>query len=159
MAELDIRYSELYDKKYLEEWVPNEIRWYPVGEKLLGNFINNWIGFSRYKASLTAILNQEVCGIATLFLMPYKKVSHQCMFYMIVKKEMRKKGIGRSLLKNVLNLAGKYFLLESVYVEIFENCALEPLLQEFDFKKFLYQKNYVKEKGRYYSRSLYQKFL
>ena len=161
MDEIDIRYSELSEKKYLIEWLSDSKigKWYPpTNEKELNIFAENWIGFSKFKASLTAVLSNEVCGIGSLFLMPYRKVAHHCMFYMVVDPSQTKNGIGTSLLKNVLNLAENYFRLESIIAEVFEGSPLIGLLEKFDFEIFAKQKNFVKENGVNHSRILYQHF-
>ena len=56
-------------------------------------------------------------GIATLFLMPYKKVSHISMLYLIVDPKYQRKGVGSSLLKNIMHYAKK-FKLESIHVSL-----------------------------------------
>ncbi|KPK33548.1 MAG: hypothetical protein AMS24_00715 [Chlamydiae bacterium SM23_39] len=162
MEELDIRYSFLSDGQYLRKWLKNEedMRWYPVTDiKEMEDMAANWIGFSKFRASLTSVLKNEVCGIGTLFLMPYKKVAHQCMFYMIVGQEFRRRGIGSSLLKNIINLAKNYFHLESIYAEIFEKAPIIRLIEKLEFVPIVYQDKYVKQNGEYVGRVLYQKFL
>ena len=133
------------------------MQWYPpCDEKELGIFVRNWIGFSRFKASLTAFTGEnEVCAVGTLFLMPYKKVSHYSMFYMIVDPKKTGRKIGSSLLKNILNLGKNYFHLESVVAEVFEGAPINSLLRK-NFDVFTTQKNYVKEDGRYRGRILYR---
>ena len=40
--------------------------------------VNRWIGFSRYKCSLTATIDNVPCGLVTLYLQPYRRLAHQC---------------------------------------------------------------------------------
>jgi len=162
MEDLDIRYSFLSDGQYLRKWLKNEetMKWYPCSNiKEMEDIAENWIGFSKFRASLTAVYKDEICGIGTLFLMPYKKVSHQSIFYMIVGEEFRRRGIGSSLLKNVINLAKNYFYFESIYAEVFEKAPIIGLLEKFEFDPIVYQDNYVKQDDKYMGRILYQKFL
>lgn len=161
MQELEIRYSNSQDGKHLLGWLkrPDINKWYPPkGKKEINDFASNWIGFSRFNASLTAIYKNEIYGIGTLFLMPYKKVAHHCMFYMIVNPEHFRKKIGTSLLKNLLNLAENYFHFESIVAEVFENSPIIGLLENYDFEKFASQNDYVKDDNEYKSRILYQHF-
>lgn len=155
--EHEIRYTEEADLSYLMEWLsdPGDLQYYPMslGKELeLG--AKNWIGFARYKCSLTALVDKKPCGIATLYLMPYKKVSHHCLFYMIVDKEHRRKGIGQSLLKNLLNLGQKYFLLESMHAEVYEGSPMLPLLKKQGFSEFAIQEHFIKLDNKYLSRTL-----
>lgn len=163
MKELDIRYTEAEDGKVLLEWLKDEkaSKWYPPsGEKEANLFAANWINFTKYHSSLTAMLNNKPCAMGILFLMPYKKVAHQCMLYLIVDpKNPKENEIADSLLKNMLNLAKNYFHLEMVVIELFEGAEITSLLAKYDFKEFGIQKNYVKEDGKYSNKILYQHFL
>ena len=104
---IDIRYTQLEDEKYLLKWLApaDDSLWFPMtlpAEIELAS--RNWIGFSKYKASLTVLTDEKPCAIGTLFLMPYYKTAHHAMFYMVVDKPYRKKGIGTALLKNLLQI-------------------------------------------------------
>lgn len=162
MEELDIRYSEFEDGKHLLNWLSDETicKWYPpTGEKEVKIFADNWIGFAKYKSSLTALFNGQICAIGTLFLMPYKKVAHQCMLYLIVDPAFSGRKIGDSLLKNMLNLAKNYFHLEVVVVEVFEGSLLINLLEKYNFELFAVQKDFVKVDSKFINKRLYQYFL
>ncbi len=157
MQDFDIRYSEMEDGEYLKKWlaIPDDQRWFPMSlPQEIEDSVRNWIGFSKYRASLTATVDSKPCGIATLFLMPYKKVSHHATFYLIVEKHHRKKGIGSSLLKNLLHLAKNYFRLESVHAEIFEGCPILSLLEKAKFLPFAHQEHFVKDGSEYISRTI-----
>jgi RimJ/RimL family protein N-acetyltransferase len=162
MDGLEIRYSELSDGKFLLRWMENEevSRWYPpTGEKEIQPFVSNWIGFSKFHSSLTVLSNNQICGIGTLFLMPYRKVAHQCMLYMIVDPLFSENGIGDSLLKNMINLAKNYFKLEIIVAEVFEGSILIKLLEKYGFTIFAKQEGYIKENDKYLNKILYQLFL
>jgi putative acetyltransferase len=148
----DIRYSTPEDLPYLQEWFadPTACDDYPFNEKEKEEALKNWIGFSKYKASLTGTWKEAPCAIGTLFLMPYRKVAHHCSFYLMVDPAHRKKGIGTSMVRNLLHLAKTRFRLESVHVEIYEPSLLLPILLKQGFELFIRQENYmkVKESGR-----------
>lgn len=157
---VDIRYSVLADEPYLLKWMkdPNVHQWFNMSsEEDIVSGVNNWIGFSRYRASLTATIDQKPCGIATLFLMPYRKMVHQALLYIVVDPKKEKKGVGTLLVKNVLNLAEKYFHLESVYVEVFEGSKILSILEAFSFETVAYQEKYVKDANGYKARIVLQK--
>lgn len=142
----DIRYSDLSDEASLLEWMKDdEIRkWYPPStfqDCLM--WVKNWIGFSRFRASLTATYESNPIGIATIFLMPYVKVAHQCMMYMCVKPEFQRKKVGFSLLKNICHLATTRFQLEFMHIEVFEGCPIIPLVQKYDFYEVFRQNEFV----------------
>lgn len=159
MKELEIRYSNQKDGIFLEEWLkdPENNKWFPFSqEKEIENSARNWIAFSKYRASLTGIVDGQVCAIGTLFLMPYRKIAHFAMFYLIVDKAYRRKGVGSDMLNNLMNLAQRYFRLESIYAEVFEGCPIIGLLEKFNFERFAYQPMFLKENDdKYLARELF----
>lgn len=145
----DIRYSEMEDLTYLQQWFesPTACDDYPFGPHEKEEALKNWIGFSKFKASLTGLVENRPCAIGTLFLMPYRKVAHHCSFYLIVDPEHRKKGIGTDMIRNLLHLAKNRFRLESVHAEIFEPSPILSLLQKQQFELFARQENFIKIHG------------
>ena len=58
----DIRYTELSDAKYLRQWLkePGVRCWFPMHDDVeIEDAVGRWIGFARYKCSLTATMNGE----------------------------------------------------------------------------------------------------
>jgi RimJ/RimL family protein N-acetyltransferase len=156
---LDIRYTYVTDTPYLRQWLlnPDVQKWFPVSEEReIEDAVQCWIGFSRYSSSITATVNGVPCGIGTLFLMPYRKVAHHCLFKIVVDPKYQGKGVGTSLLKNLKHLAKNYFHLELMHIEVFEGNPFIHLLQKFDFHEFARQENFVKDSRGYHSRILYE---
>ena len=160
MPGFDIRYSTLEDLPYLQQWFQDDTACgdYPFGPVEKEEALKNWMGFAKYKASLTGTMDDLPCAIGTLFLMPYRKVAHHCSFYLIVDPTHRRKGIGASMLRNLLHLAKDRFRLESVHVETFEPSALLPLLQKLNFELFARQENFVRYDGCSKARLLLEHF-
>jgi len=156
----DIRYSTMEDLASLNAWFsePDSCDDYPFGYAEKDEALKNWIGFSKFKASLTADIEGKPCAIGTLFLMPYKKVAHHCSFYLIVDPAHRRKGIGTSMVRNLLHLAKNRFRLESVHVEIYEPSALLPILEKLQFEVFARQENFVRMEGCTRTRILLEHF-
>ncbi|MGR3973040.1 MAG: GNAT family N-acetyltransferase [Candidatus Rhabdochlamydia sp.] len=147
---LDIRYTEESDGPFLKQWLddPFITQWFPMKTpQEIEDAFRCWIGFHRYSCSLTAILQKVPCGMATLFLMPYKKVSHYALFKIVVDPQLHRQGIGSDLLKNVKHLAKNYFHLEKVGIEVFENNPLEALLKKQGFQQIFRHEGYVKQNG------------
>ena len=154
-----IRFTALSDEVFLKKVMEDEEtrKWYPPSSDSDVNiFVRNWAGFSRYKCSLTALYKDEVVAVATIFLMPYVKVAHLAMLYMVVDKKFSRKGVGRSILKNINHLAKTRFRLESLHVEIFENSPIEHLLPKEGYKQIIFQENYVEFKEGMRARKIYE---
>lgn len=155
----DMRFTVMTDQRFLHDWLskPGVLHWFPMSEgKELEDAIQCWIGFSRYNCSLTATIDGEPCGIGTLFLMPYQKVAHHCLFKLIVDLPFRRKGIGTSLVRNLKHLAKQRFRLELMHIEVFEGNPLIHILTEQGFREFARQESYIKEGDNYFSRILYE---
>ncbi len=148
------------DLSYLQDWFqdPSACDDYPFNASEKEDSLKNWIGFSKFKASLTGMIDEVPCAIGTLFLMPYRKVAHHCSFYLMVDPKHRHKGVGTSMLKNLLHLAKTRFKLESIHVEIYEPSPLLPLLLKMGFKEFVRQENFVKIDGKPRARLLLEHF-
>ena len=153
----DIRFSRITDISYLKNWLidPRVMKYFPfeyMQTHEIDNFSKNWIGFCRYQSSLTAIYKQHPVGMATIFLMPYKKVSHLGLLYLVVDPIWQKKGIGSSLLKNIIHHAKTRFGLDSLHFELMENNPVMGILKKFGFKEIIRQEGYFKINGKYLSR-------
>ena len=143
----DLRFTTTADGEVVKKWLQDTSvqRWYPPSAEVdIESFVRNWIGFSRYRASLTATYNEEMIGVSTIFLMPYIKVAHLCMMYLIVDPKYQRRGVGNSLIRNIKHLAKNRFKLESMHCEVWEGCPLIGLLKKNGFKEILRQENFVK---------------
>ena len=142
----DIRYSDIADGESIKKWLSDKETspWYPPEtESDIEVFIRNWIGFSKYKASLTATYKGEPAGVATIYLMPYIKVAHVCMVYFVVDPLLRRRGVGVSLLRNIKNLAKSRFKLESMHCEVFDGAPCMSVLEKCGFKAIIRQEEFV----------------
>lgn len=149
----DIRYSKPTDLPYLKRWVSDHdsAKWYPVSsEKDIDDMTKNWIGFSRFGASLTADYRGSPVGIATLFLMPYRKLIHHCLLYFIVDPNHRRRGIGTSIVRNANHLGKTYFRFEKIHLETYEGCPGIFILKKLRYKEIFRQQHFVREKDGIY---------
>ena len=160
---LDIRYTKPEDESFLREWFsePGVLRWFPMQHpNEIEDSVKRWISFYKWKCSLTATLNDTPCGIATLWLQPYRKIAHQCQFGIIVPEEHRGKSIGSSLLKNIMSLAKSSFNVELIHLEVYDENNARSLYEKFGFKEFGYQSNWIKEEdNKYRGRTFMERFL
>jgi ribosomal protein S18 acetylase RimI-like enzyme len=159
----DIRYTSLQDEPYLKGFLLDSSvgKWFPTNSlQDVEAFAKNWVGFSRYQCSLTATYEGNPIGIATIFLMPYLKVAHLCMLFICVDPKFQNKGVGSSLLRNIQHLAKtKFPRIESMHLEVFENCPITALLEKEGFYKVFEQPKFVKLDGELKSRIVYEKQL
>ena len=157
--DFDLRYTLFSDEQDLILWLKQKAnkKWFPVQEDKEIQFLaKNWINSANVRSSLTATLDNKPIGMATVFLMNYRKTRHQAMFYIIVDEKYQNQGIEHSLLRNVINLAKNYLDLESIYIEIFEGSPLVEVLENLAFVFFARQPYFVKQDNTYLARLLYR---
>ena len=159
---VEIRYSSLEDGPNLKEWLeePGILRAFPMADPLeVEDSVKHWIGFSKYTSSLTATIDGKPVGIATLCLMPYRKLIHQCLVSIIVSKEARGKGVGTLLMNNLIHLAKDYFGIEVLYLEVYEGNRALSLYKRFGFREIGFQKHFMKEDGEYIGKIIMERIL
>jgi len=158
----DIRYTEPDDVKHLIRWLSNKdtLQWFPMREPAeIEDSAHRWVGFCRYKASLTATINGEPCGLTTLYLQAYKTLMHQCEFGIIVDEEHRGKGVGSQLMRNGMNLAKNYFKIELLHLQVHAENPAMNLYRRFGFREFGRQTHWEKDQGVYVGRVFMERFL
>lgn len=146
MEGFDIRFTENLDLEPLRSWFadPREREPFPFQTDPETDIsLQNWVGFAKWHASLTGTLNGVPCAVGTLFLMPYRKVAHHCSFSVMVDPAQRRKGVGTSMVRNLMHLAQTRFRLESLHAELYLPCDILPLLQKLGFLELAYQENYL----------------
>ncbi|MCB1114707.1 MAG: GNAT family N-acetyltransferase [Chlamydiia bacterium] len=160
---IEIRYTEMADGKYLREWLldPNVNRWFPMVDTAEAeDATNRWIGFARWRCSLTATRDGVPIGITTLYLQPYKKLAHQCEFGIIVSDKERGKGVGTYLLKSLMALAKETFKIELLHLQVYAGNPATRLYERLGFKEFGRQNEWIKElDGSYTARIFMEKNL
>lgn len=159
---LTIRFGEEGDLKYLTEWLlqPGVLDGFPLFDlREVEDAARIWISYSKYNAVLTALWDEVPCGIVTLYLQPYQKMSHQCLFAIIVDEKFRGKGVGAKLLRDLMVLAKERFKLEFIHLEVYQGNPAINLYRRVGFKEYGVQRRFMKDKGRYLDKILMQKYL
>ncbi len=146
---VEIRYTEIEDAKYLKNWLhhPTASLWFPMEDEIeVDDAVMRWIAFYRYKCSLTIVKDGVPCGIATLYLQPYRRLAHQCEFGIIVNHEERNTGIGTQLMSSLMHLAKEKFKIDLLHLQV---CGANPAVrfyERFGFKEFGRQEGWMKAK-------------
>ena len=162
MSPITIRFSEESDQKLLVEWLmqPGVLRWFPFSDlREIEDAARIWIANAKFKACLTALWEGEPCGIANLYLQPYRKLAHQCLFAVVVDEKHRGKGVGSKLLGDLISLAKERFSLELLHLEVYEGNPAVNLYKRLGFEQYGFQRHFVKDNGQYLGKLMMQKRL
>ncbi|MBY0528583.1 MAG: GNAT family N-acetyltransferase [Rhabdochlamydiaceae bacterium] len=160
--ELTFRVSSPDDAPHLIKWLsdPSILRWFPMLDaREIEDSVRIWLGYARIGANLTVEYNGIPCGMANLYIQPYKKLAHTCLFAIIVQDEYRGKGIGGALLNELSKLAREKFQIEILHLEVYEGNPAKKLYERFGFKEFGKQTHFIKDSGKYTAKILMQKKL
>jgi RimJ/RimL family protein N-acetyltransferase len=150
------------DAPPLTEWLSDPVimRWFPMCDaREVEDAVRIWIAYSRIGAGITALWDGEPCGMANLYIQPYKKQAHTCLFSIIVKEDMRGKGIGNQLLEQLMKLAKEKFNIEILHLEVYEGNPAKRLYERAGFNEFGSQTRFIKENGKYMGKFFMQKYL
>lgn len=148
---LSIRYTEKYDAVYLYQWIKGDdlvmqqffADYTPQGEVA---FVLRWISNALFFNSITLCLDGIPIGIGTLWLNDLKKISHHCMFGMIISPEARGRQLGVLLCDHIIRLADKYFNMEQIYLQVMKkNVVAINLYKKFGFRELVTFKEYLLE--------------
>lgn len=159
---LTIRFGEESDQKYLVDWLlqPGVLDGFPLTDlREIEDAARIWLSYSKNHAVLTALWDGVPCGIANLYLQPYQKLSHQCLFAIIVDEKYRGKGIGAKLLRELMVLAKERFKLELLHLEVYRGNPAINLYKRLGFKEYGVHPRFMKDQGRYIDKILMQKEL
>lgn len=159
---LTFRFSIPEDAPHLAQWLsePSILRWFPMYDaREIDDAVKIWISYSRIHASLTAEWEASPCGLANLYIQPFKKLAHTCLFSVIVKKEFRGKGVGKALLEELIKLAKNKFHIEILHLEVYQGNPAKKLYERLGFQEFGCQKHFIKEESGYLEKIFMQKVL
>ena len=159
---ITIRFGEESDQKFLIDWLlqPDVLQWFPLTDlREVEDAARIWMSYTKYHAVLTALWEGVPCGVATLYLQPYKKLAHQCLLAIIVDEQYRGKGVGTKLLTELTSLAKERFHLELLHLEVYAGNPAIHLYQRMGFIEYGQQRHFVKENGAYKSKIFMQKHL
>lgn len=160
--QLTFRLTKDEDAPFLLQWLsdPKILRWFPMCDaREIEDAVRIWVGYSRIESGITALWDGVPCGMANLYIQPYKKQAHTCLFSIIVKDEMRGKGVGKGLMEHLMKHAKEKFKIEILHLEVYDGNPARHLYERLGFKEFGRQSHFIKEEGKYTAKIFMQKTL
>ncbi len=161
-SHIHIRPTRHHEDVYLKKWLrePQVLKWFPMtDDREIEDAVKFWMTFVSIGACLTAEWNGTPCGMANLYVPIYKKISHQCLFSIIVSEIYRNKGVGKCLLEALEKLAKEKFHIELLHLEVYDSNPAIHLYTKRGFVQYGVQRRFIKEDGEYIDKILMQKRL
>ncbi len=160
---IEIRQAIDSDQALLVEWLlqPGVLEGFPLTDlREVEDAARIWMSYNRFGAVLTALYDGAPCGNAVLYLQPYKKLAHQCLFAIIIDERFRGRGVGKALLTALMELAKEKFHISLLHLEVYEgNEAAIHLYKKLGFTEYGVQKHFVKSNGRYLAKIMMQRYI
>lgn len=160
--ELTFRNTDESDVPDLIRWLSDEaiLRWFPMtNAREIEDAVRIWVSFGKIGAGLTALRGGERCGAVNLYIQPFKKLAHTCLFSIVVDASHRNKGIGAALIRQAEKLAKEKFGIEILHLEVYEGNPAKRLYERMGFKEYGVQKHFIKDRGDYIAKIFMQKSL
>jgi RimJ/RimL family protein N-acetyltransferase len=160
--EILIRDALIEDAPDLKRWLsdPEILRWFPMAdEREIDDAVRIWISYANLRAGLTALWEGVPCGSANLYIQPFKKLSHQALFAIIVDQEHRGKGVGSALLEGLKKQAKERFNIEILHLEVYEGNPAIRLYRRAGFVEYGRQEHFIKQNGEYVAKIYMQQVL
>lgn len=163
MSKTSIRFGKIEDQESLMKWLiqPGVLRWFPmVDQREVEDSARIWFSHIKYNAVLSAVYDGVLCGSGVLYVQPFKKFAHQCLFAIIIDEKYRNKGIGTVLMEELTALAKQRFQIEVLHLEVYDGNPAVSLYERLGFTKYGVHKKFLKEEdGKYRDKILMQKNL
>lgn len=161
---LSIRLGEEGDQKYLVEWLlqPGVLEGFPLYDlREIEDASRLWMSYSKMEAVLIVQSDGVPCGTAVLYVQPYRKLSHQCLFAIIIDEKFRGQGVGTYLLTELIKWAREKFHISLLHLEVYEGNRAIGLYHKLGFISYGLQPRFVKVPGesRYIGKIFMQKKL
>lgn len=159
---LTFRLAEEGDGVFLQQWLsdPNIFRWFPMdGEKEVEESSRIWMDYAIRGQGITALWNGTPCGMAVIYVQPFRKLVHTCLLSILVADGYRGNGIGEQLLHRLMDLAKNSFSIKILHLEVYEGNPAKRLYERLGFTPFGEHIHFAKEKEGYRNKIFMQKYL
>ncbi|NDD57664.1 MAG: GNAT family N-acetyltransferase [Chlamydiae bacterium] len=159
---LSVRSSHPSDADSLKSWLsdPNILSWFPMmNEREVEDSVKIWMSYAKLGYGLTALMDGKPCGMLNLYIQPFTKIAHTCLFSIIVAQSLRGKGIGTFLIERGQTLAKETFAIEILHLEVYDGNPAQRLYEKMGFTVYGKQDFFIKEDGKYLSKIFMQKML
>lgn len=159
---ITLRLAEESDAPFLTQWLnhPSILQWFPMcNEREVEDAVRVWIGYSKLKAGITACHEGKPVGMANIYVSPYKKLSSQALFSIIVDNKHRGQGVGFQLLSELIRLAKEEHGITLLHLEVYAQNPAIFLYKKMGFQEYARHPRFLKLDGVYTDKILMQRKL
>lgn len=160
--EICVRLSRVEEGDLLVRWLlqPETLQWFPmIDSREIEDAVKIWVSYIEKKATFTAEYQGVPAGMAILYIQPYERLRHQCLFAIIVDSEHRNRGVGTALIHHFEQVARNEFAIELLHLEVYEHNPALHLYKRMGFEEYGRHPRFIKEGDHYATKVLMQKRL
>ncbi len=147
-SSFELRWTEASDVAYLRSWLlePDVLRWFPMSTEVeVDDAIKYWMPNALNQHGITAMQDGIPIGIANLNRYPYRRMEHHALISIIVGGQWRGKGVGTSLLRNLIRLASEGHHFDYLMLEVYEGNPAKRLYERTGFYEIGSQPYFLRE--------------
>lgn len=159
---VEVRLATLEDSPHLTQWLsdPEILRWFPMADsREVEDSVRIWMSYTKMEGGLMALADGEPAGLANLYIQPYEKFKHQCLFSIIVSPKFRGKGLGTALLTALKKHAKEKFHIEILHLEVYDGNPAISLYRRMGFVEYGRHPRFIKMGTEYVDKILMQQIL
>lgn len=158
----EVRISALEDTSYLSAWLNDAsvLRWFPMADaREVEDSVRMWTGYIRLKSALTICADGRPVGMANLYISPFQKLAHQCLFSIVIDEGYRGRGLGTILMEKLMQFAKEEHKIEILHLEVYDGNPAIGLYKKMGFKEYGRHPHFIKLDSGYVDKVLMQREL
>jgi ribosomal protein S18 acetylase RimI-like enzyme len=156
-----MRFATDEDISFVVEWLKDEslAPFLQVEmEKEIKDLAHMVCDYGKKECALILEDHQVPMGIAALQMLPFKKIHHHCLLFLLIDPKQREKGFGKKLLNEIEQIGKKQLHLEFIECELYENPSI-GWFEKQGYRQTIRQENFLHVKGQERARSVLRKSL
>ncbi len=135
---------------------PGVLRYFPMCNlREVKDSVSIWLQNAKKGYAFTAELDGKPVGMMQLYINPYAKLNHQCLFSIVIDVNHRGQGIGTKLLNYVFDIAKTKFNIEQIHLEVYEGNPAKRLYDRLGFQEYGRHTNFLKEADGSYATKIH----
>lgn len=136
---ISVRLTKPEDETQIKEWLlyDNTLRGFPMADRAeVDDNVGMWMQYAKYGCGLSAELDGKFIGACVLYVNPYKRMQHQCLFAIVMDENVRGQGYGTELLEQMERYAKQQLKIEQLHLEVYDGQKAYDLYKRLGYVEY-----------------------
>jgi RimJ/RimL family protein N-acetyltransferase len=145
---ITVRLTQPEDAGLIKEWLmyDNTLRGFPMADRSeVDDNMNMWMQYAKYGCGLSAELHGKFIGACILYINPYKRMNHQCLFAIVLDEKLRGQGYGTELIEQMERYAKNQLKIEQLHLEVYDGQKAHALYSRLGFIEYGREKDCLRD--------------